>query len=59
MKVLLQVPIWAQRVIYIRGSALKDSDLTRARYDSGILREGKLNMFNVMSSILALWKYFC
>ncbi|XP_078326060.1 potassium channel subfamily T member 2-like isoform X5 [Crassostrea virginica] len=31
MKVLLQVPIWAQRVIYIRGSALKDSDLTRAR----------------------------
>lgn len=31
MKMILQVPMWAQRVIYIQGSALKDSDLTRAR----------------------------
>lgn len=26
-----QVPIWAQRVIYIQGSCLKDTDLIRAR----------------------------
>ncbi|KAL5011495.1 hypothetical protein ScPMuIL_010046 [Solemya velum] len=31
MKMLLQVPMWAQRVIYIQGSALKDTDLTRCR----------------------------
>ncbi|XP_031367017.1 potassium channel subfamily T member 2 isoform X4 [Apis dorsata] len=31
MRMILQVPIWAQRVIYIQGSCLKDSDLTRAR----------------------------
>ncbi|WAR30643.1 KCNT1-like protein [Mya arenaria] len=31
MKVLLQVPIWAQRVIFIQGSALKDIDLARCR----------------------------
>ncbi|XP_052826001.1 potassium channel subfamily T member 2 isoform X4 [Octopus bimaculoides] len=31
MKMLLQVPLWAQRVIYIQGSALKDSDLARCR----------------------------
>lgn len=29
--VLVQVPIWAQRVIYIQGSCLKDGDLCRAR----------------------------
>ncbi|XP_053211920.1 potassium channel subfamily T member 2-like isoform X2 [Panonychus citri] len=34
MKMILQVPMWAQRVIYIQGSALKDSDLTRARVDA-------------------------
>lgn len=28
---VLQVPIWAQRVIYIQGSCLKDTDLIRAR----------------------------
>ena len=32
MKLLLQVPIWAARVIYIQGSALKDSDLSRCRW---------------------------
>lgn len=32
MKMILQMPMWAQRVIYIQGSALKDTDLTRARY---------------------------
>ncbi|CAD5111556.1 DgyrCDS858 [Dimorphilus gyrociliatus] len=31
MKMILQVPIWAARVIYIQGSALKDSDLNRCR----------------------------
>lgn len=31
MRMILQVPIWAQRVIYIQGSCLKDGDLTRAR----------------------------
>ncbi|XP_067662095.1 potassium channel subfamily T member 2-like [Haliotis asinina] len=31
MKMLLQVPIWAQRVIYVQGSALKYTDLARCR----------------------------
>lgn len=31
MKMILQMPMWAQRVIYIQGSALKDVDLSRAR----------------------------
>ncbi|KAH1003787.1 hypothetical protein HUJ04_003646 [Dendroctonus ponderosae] len=31
MRMILQVPIWAQRVIYIQGSCLKDGDLVRAR----------------------------
>ncbi|BFZ20395.1 hypothetical protein BsWGS_23433 [Bradybaena similaris] len=31
MKMLLQVPLWAQRVIFVQGSALKDTDLTRCR----------------------------
>uniref|UniRef100_A0A914WNF0 Calcium-activated potassium channel BK alpha subunit domain-containing protein n=1 Tax=Plectus sambesii TaxID=2011161 RepID=A0A914WNF0_9BILA len=31
MRLLLQVPLWAERIIYIRGSALKDADLERAR----------------------------
>ena len=31
MRMILQVPIWAQRVIYIQGSALKDTDLARCR----------------------------
>ncbi|XP_070494364.1 potassium channel subfamily T member 2 isoform X2 [Chironomus tepperi] len=31
MRMILQVPIWAQRVIYIQGSCLKDGDLIRAR----------------------------
>ena len=31
MKMLLQVPMWAQRVIFIQGSALKDTDLARCR----------------------------
>ncbi|XP_022242333.1 potassium channel subfamily T member 1-like [Limulus polyphemus] len=33
-KMILQVPMWAQRVIYIQGSALKDADLTRARLNA-------------------------
>ncbi|CAH1778585.1 unnamed protein product, partial [Owenia fusiformis] len=31
IKMILSVPIWAQRVIYIQGSVLKDSDLNRCR----------------------------
>ncbi|KAI1290455.1 Potassium channel subfamily T member 1 [Halotydeus destructor] len=31
MRMILQVPMWAQRVIYIQGSALKDTDLIRTR----------------------------
>ena len=31
MRMILQVPMWAQRVIYIQGSCLKDADLARAR----------------------------
>lgn len=34
MKMILQVPMWAQRVIYLQGSALKDTDLTRARMNA-------------------------
>ncbi|CAK8690807.1 unnamed protein product [Clavelina lepadiformis] len=30
----LQVPIWAERVIYIRGSVLRDTDLTRVKMDA-------------------------
>ncbi|XP_076316319.1 potassium channel subfamily T member 2-like isoform X2 [Tachypleus tridentatus] len=33
-KMILQVPMWAQRVIYIQGSALKDADLTRVRMNA-------------------------
>ncbi|XP_072016515.1 potassium channel subfamily T member 1-like isoform X1 [Amphiura filiformis] len=33
MTALMQVPMWAQRVIYIQGSALKDQDLIRCRMD--------------------------
>lgn len=32
MKMLLQVPLWSQRVIYMKGAALKDADLERVRY---------------------------
>ena len=31
MRMILQVPMWAQRVIYIQGSCLKDADLARVR----------------------------
>ncbi|XP_078685144.1 potassium channel subfamily T member 2-like isoform X3 [Branchiostoma floridae x Branchiostoma belcheri] len=30
---ILSVPLWAQRVMYIQGSALKDQDLVRAKVD--------------------------
>ncbi|XP_033729802.1 potassium channel subfamily T member 2-like isoform X2 [Pecten maximus] len=36
MKMLLQVPLWTQRVIYIQGSALKDADLTRCRMQDAL-----------------------
>lgn len=32
LRILLQVPVWAQRVTYLKGSALIDEDLIRARY---------------------------
>lgn len=31
---VLQIPLWSQRVIYLQGSALKDQDLMRAKWDS-------------------------
>ncbi|XP_033642765.1 potassium channel subfamily T member 2-like isoform X2 [Asterias rubens] len=31
LRALLQVPLWAQRVVYIQGSVLKDQDLIRCR----------------------------
>ena len=34
MEMILHVPIWAQRVVYIQGSALKDTDLTRAKMNA-------------------------
>ncbi|KAH9528543.1 potassium channel, sub T, member 2 [Dermatophagoides farinae] len=34
MKMILQMPMWVQRVIYLQGSALKDTDLTRARMNA-------------------------
>ncbi|XP_070532190.1 potassium channel subfamily T member 2-like isoform X27 [Ptychodera flava] len=33
MRLLLQIPIWSQRVIYVQGSALRDQDLQRVRMD--------------------------
>ena len=33
IKMILQVPLWSPRVIYIQGSALKDQDLVRAKAD--------------------------
>ncbi len=33
LSIILQSPIWAQRVIYIRGSALNNADLNRARIE--------------------------
>ncbi|XP_041370512.1 potassium channel subfamily T member 2-like isoform X2 [Gigantopelta aegis] len=36
MKMLLQVPLWAQRVIYVQGSALKYSDLARCRMQDAL-----------------------
>ena len=31
LRILLQVPLWSQRVTYLKGSALIDEDLIRAR----------------------------
>ncbi len=31
LRMLIQVPAWAQKVSYIKGSALNDSDLERAK----------------------------
>lgn len=33
LAMILQVPLWSQRVIYIQGSALNTSDLTRAQME--------------------------
>lgn len=32
LRILLQVPLWVQRVTYLKGSALNDQDLIRARW---------------------------
>ncbi|XP_031565605.1 potassium channel subfamily T member 2-like isoform X3 [Actinia tenebrosa] len=34
LRILLQVPVWAQRVTYLKGSALIDEDLIRARVET-------------------------
>ena len=31
LKLLIQVPLWSKRVLYLQGSALKEQDLLRAR----------------------------
>lgn len=31
LKVFMQIPIWTERVIYLQGSALRESDLLRAK----------------------------
>lgn len=31
MRMVLQIPVWAEKVIYIRGSALRANDLERAK----------------------------
>ena len=36
LRMLLQVPLWSQRVTYLKGSALIDEDLIRARYELAI-----------------------
>lgn len=33
LAMIFQMPIWSQRVIYIKGSALRNSDLNRAQVD--------------------------
>uniref|UniRef100_A0A0N4ZT15 C2H2-type domain-containing protein n=1 Tax=Parastrongyloides trichosuri TaxID=131310 RepID=A0A0N4ZT15_PARTI len=35
-KLLLKIPLWSQRVVYIRGSALKDEDLERAKMSTAV-----------------------
>ena len=39
MQFILKDPKWANRVLYIRGSALKDIDLKRCRYEFFFLKE--------------------
>lgn len=36
LRMLLQVPLWSQRVTYLKGSALIDEDLIRARYELAV-----------------------
>lgn len=31
LKLLIQVPLWSKRVLYLQGSALKEQDVMRAR----------------------------
>ena len=31
LKLLIQLPLWSKRVLYLQGSALKEQDLMRAR----------------------------
>ncbi|RWS14229.1 potassium channel subfamily T member 2-like isoform X6 [Dinothrombium tinctorium] len=43
---ILQVPLWAHRVIYIKGSVLNDDDLVRARQDEhNVLRSWAIRDF--------------
>lgn len=34
LRILLQVPVWSQRVTYLKGSALINEDLVRARVET-------------------------
>lgn len=43
LRILLQVPVWSQRVTYLKGSALIDEDLIRARCVSLLLFHPKLS----------------
>ncbi|XP_068724952.1 potassium channel subfamily T member 2-like isoform X3 [Montipora capricornis] len=36
LRILLQVPVWSQRVTYLKGSALIDEDLIRARVEDAV-----------------------
>ncbi|ESN98456.1 hypothetical protein HELRODRAFT_176931 [Helobdella robusta] len=60
LKLILQVPIWAARVIYIRGSALKDSDLSRCRLQDAyacffIVSRNQDKMASDQHTILRSW----
>ncbi len=48
---ILQVPLWAARVIYIQGSALKDSDLSRCRYVMNLCEPFKTKLLQSLQHV--------